>query len=196
LTVLLLVAGTIACVQSPNTSPSGVDKPKASPTLAPSIHYEEGKLAFLGVNVHLAKFSLDKDLVPLEIAVVNKGLATLTIGPESFTLRSLDGQAWPMAPPQESAGSSLRSDFDRKTQPVSFTDVLSLRFSIYKYIPSTFSSRGGNPSMTRTAPLARTTYTAFQAWFPNPGGELKGQLFEVWLEAPELPEPIFTTIQF
>ena len=73
---------------------------------------------------------------------------------------------------------------------------LSRRFSKYNFIPSTYGGRGGNPVLTRNVELERATYTFFQAWFPNPGGKLKGRLFEVRLESPELPEPVSTTIRF
>jgi hypothetical protein len=80
--------------------------------------------------------------------------------------------------------------------PVSFEQVVRLRFPSYTYVPSTFGLRGGNMSMSRTAEMARRTWTMTQVWFPNPGGDLKGKMFEVWLEAPELADPIFTTVKF
>ena len=178
---------------APGTSPS---QPVPSETLAPSIFYEEGKLVFLGVNVHIARFSLDADPLPVEIAIANKGIEQLSVSPEHITLRSLDGKAWPVASAEESAGSSLRSSFDRKLMPVPFVDIVKLRFPNYKYMPSTFGLRGGNLSMTRAVDMRRNTWTLAQIWFPNPGGELKGKLYEVWLDSPELPEPVFTTVRF
>jgi hypothetical protein len=170
--------------------------PRPSPTLAPSVFFEEGKLVFLGVNTHLARFQLDAELIPLEIVVANKRLEQLRLSPEYITLRALDGQRWPVATREESAGSSLRSSFDRKTMPVPFIDLVKLRLSNYRYVPSTTALRGGNIDISRTAELRRNTWTISQVWFPNPGGELKGKLFEVWLDSPELPDPVFATIRF
>jgi len=178
---------------APGTSPS---QPVPSETLAPSIFYEEGKLVFLGVNVHIARFSLDADPLPVEIAIANKGIELLSVSPEHITLRSRDGDAWPMASEEESAGSSLRSEFDRNLMPVPFADAVKLRFPNYRHMPSTFGLRGGNRSMTRAVEMRRHTWTLTQIWFPNPGGELKGKLYEVWLDSPELPEPVFTTVRF
>jgi hypothetical protein len=192
--VILLATG---CVMSRSTAPAtSPSAPVASPTLAPSIFYEEGDLVFLGVNVHITRFSLDADLLPVEIAIANKGIEQLSVSPEHITLRSPDGDAWPMASEEESAGSSLRSEFDRRLMPVPFADAVKLRFPNYRSVPSTFGLRGGNRSMTRTVEMRKNSWTLTQIWFPNPGGELKGKLYEVWLDSPELPEPVFTTVRF
>lgn len=195
--VVAAIVLATGCVMSRSTAPATTPStPVPSPTLAPSIFYEEGDLVFLGVNVHIARFSLDADLLPVEIAVANKGIEQLRVSPEHITLRSPDGKSWPMASPEESAGSSLRSEFDRKLMPVPFRDIVELRFPNYTHIPSTFGLRGGNRTMTRTVEMRRNTWTLAQIWFPNPGGELKGKLFEIWLDSPELPEPVFTTVRF
>jgi len=191
---LLLAAG---CVMSPATGPVETSsESRPSPTLAPAVFFEEGKLIFLAVNTHIARFQLDAELIPLEIAVANKRLEQLRLSPEHITLRSLDGQRWPVASREESTGSSLRSSFDRKTMPVPFIDLVKQRLSNYRYVPSTSALRGGNIDISRTAELRRNTWTISQIWFPNPGGELKDQLFEVWVDSPELPDPVFTTIRF
>jgi len=196
----IVVAMTVlaaGCVMSRSTAPGTTpSEPVASETLAPSVFYEEGKLIFLGVNVHIARFKLEDDLVPVEIAIANKGIEQIRVSPEHITLRSLDGEAWPVASAEESAGSSLRSSFDRKLMPVPFVDLVKLRFPNYRHMPSTFNLRRGNMSMTRAVDMRKHTWTLAQIWFPNPGGELKGKLFEVWLDSPELPEPVFTTVRF
>jgi hypothetical protein len=192
---LLVILASCAYRRSTTPVTTG-SEPAPSQTLAPSVYFEEGDLVFLGVNVHLAQFRLDADLIPVEVAVANKRLKTLTVSPERITLRSLDGTTWPVATPEESAGKSLRSSFDRKLMPVAFEKIVDLRFSTYRYVPSTFGLRGGNRTMTRTAEMGRRTWTLAQLWFPNPGGDLKGKLFEVWLEAPELPDPVFVTVRF
>jgi hypothetical protein len=135
-------------------------------------------------------------LIPLEIAIANRGLHTLTVTPESITLRTAAGQRFPVARPEESAGSSLRSSFDRKLMPVPFIEILELRFSTYQFVPLTTGLRDGNLSITRTVKMAKNSWTMAQVWFPHPGDEMKGRIYEVWLEAPELPDPVFTTIRF
>ena len=193
--VLILAVGVAGCaVSRPTTTASAAGGP--SPTLAPLVFYEEGSLVFLGVNVNLATFSLDDELIPVEIAIANKGLQKLTVTPEGITLRSLEGRAWPAATPKESSGSSLRSSFDRKRMPVAFEDLVRHRFSEYRFVPASSGFRRGNRSMSRTAEMSRLTWTLYQVWFPNPGGELKGKEFEVWLDARELGDPVFVTIRF
>ena len=196
LCALALASVCAACatarVNEPGTSPS---KPGPSDTLAPSIFYEEGKLVFFGVNAGLARLRPNGKLLPFEIAIENKGLEQLRVSAEYITLRSSDGRTWPVTPPEESEGSTLQSEFDRSRQPVSFQEIVGQRVGNSKYVPSTFGLRGGNITMSRTAELRRNTWTFSQVWFPNPGGELKGQLFEVWLDSPDLPDPVFTTIR-
>jgi hypothetical protein len=190
--VVLFVVSTLACAGSRVAEPIG----GPSATLGPGVYFEEGNLVFFAVNAHLARFHLDEDLMPLEIAVANKGLEVLTVGPEAITLRDREGNTWPVASPEESRGESVRSSVDRGLMPVPFDQAVGQRFPAFRNLPSTFGLRGGNRTMSRTVDLPRHTWTASQVWFPNPGGELKGKVFEVWLDAPELPEPVFTTIRF
>jgi hypothetical protein len=194
---LLLFPGLVGCASSRSAPPQDVSPVQApSPTLAPSIFYEEGNLVFLGVNAHLARFHLDKELIPFEIAIANRGLHTLTVTPERITLRTAAGQRFPVAQPEESTGSSLRSSFDRKLMPVPFDEILELRFSTYQFVPLTTGLRGGNQTISRTVKMARNSWTMAQVWFPHPGEEMKGKVYEIWLEAPELTDPVFTTIRF
>lgn len=196
-TTLLMLAGLAGCGSSRPVAQQDLQPMREpSSTLAPSIFYEEGDLVFLGVNAHLARFHLDKELIPFEIAIANRGLHTLTVSPESITLRTARGRRFPVAQPEESVGSSLRSSFDRQLMPVPFIDILELRFSTYQFVPLTTGLRAGNQTISRTVKMARNSWTMAQVWFPHPGEEMKGKLYEVWLEAPELTDPVFTTIRF
>jgi hypothetical protein len=195
LLITFAVTAVIGCVSNQiNTMPRD---PGSTPsnTLSPTIYYEEGRLVFLSVDVNLSKYQLEADLIPLEIGIVNKGLQTLTVGPELITLRSRNNESWPVASAKESSGNSLRSSFDRSRQPVSFVALIDQRFGNSRFKSST-GVRQGNATMNRTVSLLQREWTAAQIWFPNPGGELKGAIFEVWLNSPELPDPVFTTIRF
>ncbi len=191
--VLTVAAGCIAGSRGTGSSKS---RSQASPTLAPYIHFEEGDLAFFAVNTQLARLSLEEDLLPLEVAIANKSLELLTVAPELITLRDAAGNLWPVASAKESAGKSLQSRFARNLQPVPFPDVVRLRFSTYQALPATYGFRPGDYTMARTVEMRKRTWIYAQIWFPNPGGDLKGKEFEVWLNSPELPDPIFTTIHF
>jgi hypothetical protein len=192
--VILVVAG--GCIGGSRGTGSYPGRSQTSPTLAPYIHFEEGDLVFFAVNTHLARLSLNEDLIPLEIAIANKSLDMLTVAPELILLRDSEGNRWPVASASESAGKSLQSRFNRNLQPVPFLDTVRLQLSAYQPLPATFGLRPGDYTMTRTVELRKKTWIYAQIWFPNPGGELKGSQFEIWLNSPELPEPVFTTIQF
>ncbi len=196
LSVVAVVAVTAGCIGSGRGAGSSQGRSQASPTLAPGIYFEEGDLAFFAVNAYLARLSLKEDLLPLEIAVANKTLDRLTVAPELIILRDENGKRWPVASVEESAGRSLQSKFARNLQPVPFLDTVRLRFGVYQELPATYGFRPGDYVMTRTVEMRKKTWIYAQIWFPNPGGELKGKQFEVWLNSPELPDPIFTTIQF
>ena len=196
ISIVAVLAVTAGCIAGARGTGSYPNRSQASPTLAPGIHFEEGDLAFFAVNAYLARLSLKEDLLPLEIAVANKALDRLTVAPELIILRDENGKRWPVAAAQESAGRSLQSKFARNLQPVPFLDTIRLRFSAYQPLPATYGFRPGDYVMTRTVEMRKKTWIYAQIWFPNPGGELKGKQFEVWLNSPELPDPIFTTIQF
>jgi hypothetical protein len=191
LSTVLAVAGTACAARTGER----ISIPATSRTLAPSIYYEDGRSLFLGVNTGLARFGAQQDLVPVEIAVANKDLPKLTVNLEGITLQA-DGQRWPAAAVEERAGSTLRADFERRTQPVSFRAALRTRFPIYREIQP---NAGGTPrdrSLAREVELGQHTWVLAQVWFPHPGGELKGRTFEVWLQAPELEDPVFATVRF
>lgn len=192
---LLGITASVACTGH-RSAALDAKGPSPSPTLAPNVFFEEGKLVFLGVNAALARFNLEDPILPLEIAVANKGLQRLTVGPEMITLRDRMGGAWPAASPSESVGKGLRSSFDRNLMPVPFPDIVRLRFSSFTPVPATFASRAGNETMSRTVEMAKNTRLLTQIWFPNPGGDLRGKVFDVQLDSPELPDPVFVTIRF
>jgi hypothetical protein len=172
-----------------------VSGPETSATLAPAIFYEDGRSVFFGVNTGSARLGARGVLVPVEIAVANKDLPKLTVNLEGFTLRSGD-ERWPAAPVEESAGHRLRADFERRTQPVSFREVLRTRFPIYRELQPNAARTPSDRSLARQVELGQHTWVHAQVWFPHPGGDLKGRTFEVWFAAPELEDPIFTTVRF
>jgi len=195
LLVTFSVMAVTGCIKSQiNTTPRD---PGVTPsnTLSPTIYYEEGSLVFLAVDLNLSKYQLEADLIPVEIGIFNKGLQNLTVGPELITLRSRNNESWPVASAKESSGNSLRSSFDRNRQPVTLIELIDQRFGNSRFKSST-GVRQGNATMNRTVSLLQREWTSAQIWFPNPGGELKGAIFEVWLNSPDLPDPVFTTIRF
>lgn len=185
---------TAACASRTEVRQS-TNATQASPTLAPSIFYEEGRIVFLGVNTGLSRFNTDDELVAVEIGIANKDLATLTVDLEGITLHE-EGKRWPAVSLRERAGHRLRADFERRMQPVSFEEVLQLRYPGFRRLAPNVGGGSGDRSLARTVGMARHTWLLTQVWFPHPGGDLSGRVFEVWLSAPELPDPVFTTVRF
>ncbi len=114
-------------------------------------------------------------MIPLEIAVANKGLQRLTVGLDGITLRDRAGHAWAAATLAESLGRSLRSEFDRSLMPVDFREVVRLRFSATRPVPANYGLRPGDHVMTRTAEMTRNTWMYAQVWFPIPAGNRRGR---------------------
>jgi hypothetical protein len=190
-----VVAVIVAAAACAARSGSSIGEPETSRTLAPSIYYEDGRSVFLGVNIGLARFATPEKLLPVEIAVANKDLSKLTLDLEGVTLQA-DGRRWPAASLEERSGSTLRADFERRTQPVSFRHVLETRFPIYREIQPNAGGTTRDRSLARRVELGKHTWVLAQVWFPHPGGDLRGRTFEVWLAAPELEDPIFATVRF
>jgi hypothetical protein len=166
-----------------------------SATLAPSVYYEEGNLVFFAVNTGLERFDVDDELVALEIAIANKSKGRLTVTNEGVTLQG-EGKSWPAASARESAGHKLRADFERRLQVVPFADAVRQRFPSYSVVSPNTGATPGDRTLARAVELPQQAVMIAQIWFPHPGGKLAGRTFEVWLDAPELPQPVFTTVRF
>src|ERR1043165_9096545 len=59
-------------------------------------YIEEGNLVALVVSTRTARYRLDRSYIPLEVAVVNKGMEKLSLTPESFILGGPDGKRYPV----------------------------------------------------------------------------------------------------
>jgi hypothetical protein len=180
--VLMLVAAACA-VRNP--SPGVLD-----PKLARSTFIEESELLALVVSTRPMRFRTDRPYVPLEIAVVNKGLESLTLTRESFALVDGEGRRYPLATREELSRLYGSTDVDRRLAEAE--PFVANRFSTYRRIPSNLTPGFDDPIGRDRLFIPRFGYILDFVYFPRPEGALVGQPLELFVTAPELPDPVFT----
>jgi hypothetical protein len=170
----------------------GVDK-----KLSTFVFVEEGKLGSLLVGTRAAQYRREDPYVPLEISVANRGLEKLTLTRESFTLVDETGRRYPCAGPSELMSGYEFLDLDRRLQEI--REIVFNRFSAFTRYPSQFSPVRQGSALPGTSTLVRDAvylprfgYIIDMLYFPMPdGGIPSGRVFELFLDAPELEEPIY-----
>lgn len=165
------------------------ERPATDPKLSLTTYIEEGNIAALVVGTRPTRYRLDRKYIPIEIAVVNKGLASLTITPESFTLVGADGTQYPVAGRNELSSGYGSTDVDRRLADA--FRYVNNRFSSYSRQPSNLT-----PGFDRGVPrdhivLPRFGYLLDFIYFPRPADPLVDQSLELQLRAPELEQPVF-----
>lgn len=191
--LLPLLTGCVLSRSESRTSAA----PGALQTLTPFTYYEDGKLVFLSVNVYPARLHRDDEWIPLEIGVANRGMERLTVNvEEGLRLRDLAGHEWPTASFERTAKLRLRDLFDRQADPFVLRDILKHRLAVYQYVAPNFGFREQDVSFSRVVRLAKRSYTTGLILIANPQTQARGARFELWLEAPELKDPIFVPFIF
>lgn len=158
---------------------------------------DEGGLVTLAVNADATRRREKSDYVPVGLAIANNGLGRLTVNRESVTLVDDQGQRYPMATVHEVRSLGSRTVVDLRAS-VTFEDIFSRRMLGRSRVPSVFFPiQVSEPGFARRGVVAESIELARNAWmldvvyFPHPEGELVGRRYEVWLETPELPHPVF-----
>ena len=173
-----------ACVTRSAQSPGGIH-----PKLARSTYIEEGELLALVVSTKPMRYRMDRPFIPLEIAVVNKGLASLTLTRESFNLVDGQGRQYPAVGRQELTRGYGSTDVDRRYAEAA--PFVKNRFPTYRLIPSNLSP-GFDASIARNRLfIPRFGYVLDFLYFPRPDGDLTGRPLELIIRAPELSDPVF-----
>jgi hypothetical protein len=187
---LACAAPTASCVRQPirGQPTTGLDR-----KLSTFAHVEDGELVTFAVDFKAARDRQAAPYVPLEIAVANKGLKSLTLSRESFTLVDANGRRYPMATASELLEGYDMLDFDHSFDELE--GILFNRFAAFNRYPSRFSPTRtagdlSNIVQDRIA-LPKFGYIIDLVHFPRPAGELRGQPLELFLDAPELEEPVF-----
>jgi hypothetical protein len=183
---ICLCLATSSCVLG---EPARKSDPRLDPTLRLSTYIEEGALVALVVSTRATRLRLDQQFIPIEVAVVNKGLPSLTITPESFALRTVDGREFPVVDRQELLRGYGSTDNDRRFPEAG--PAVETRFRSFNRAPSNMFP-GFVDGIPRTRVLvARFEYMVDVIYFPRPAGDLHAVPLELSLRAPELDDPVF-----
>lgn len=184
---VLLAAGCVlpGCVfRETAVNPGGM-----APKLARSTFLEQGPLVALVVSTRAMRHRLDRPFLPLEIAVVNKGLASLTLTPESFTLRDQAGNEFPAVGREEL--SRLYGSTDRDRAYAEALPFVAQKFSSYRVEPSNFTPGFDAPIVRRKVALPRFSYLHDFIYFPRPPDDLALKPLELIVSAPDFDERLF-----
>lgn len=165
-------------------------------TLTGFTYVESGDLVELIVNTKPTRLREDGPYVPIEIVVANRGLKKLTLTRESFVLIDEDKNRYPVAGPQELMRGYSFLDFDRNPAIADVAGVVAARYEAYSRLPSKFSptrvaERNRSNLVRDLVVLPKFGYLIDVVYFPLPSTGVKGRQFELFLQAPELPDPVF-----
>jgi hypothetical protein len=170
-------------------SPSGGKRPAdTDPRLSQSTYLEEGNLVALIVGTRVTRYREKKPYIPLEIAVVNKGLESLSFTAESFTLVDDEGNRYSTVGFDELTKGYGNIDLDRRLGEV--PPVVRGTRQGYTELPSTLTGSFDKP-ITQKVFLPKFGYITDIIYFPTPASGVKGRKFELFLDAPELEDPVF-----
>jgi hypothetical protein len=157
-------------------------------------YIEEGDILTFIVGTRPAR---DKDgygYVPFEIAIANHGLRKLELTLESFTLIDKDGNRYPSATARELLQGYNMLDFDRNLGELA--SIVFNRFGAMARYPSNFSPTetlnvDGTAIVRDLVSLPKHGFLIDFIYFPEPASGIRDQPFELFLDSPDLDEPVF-----
>jgi hypothetical protein len=191
---LVLVAGSCAersAVPKQKVNLAGLDR-----KLSTFAFIEEGKLVSFIVDTRPTRYREEGGYIPIEICIANRGLKMLSLTRESFTLRDQDGNAYPCAGPKELIDRYDFLDLDRNLAEL--RDIVFNRFGAYIQYPCRFSPTRDAPASVLDSTIVKDSvaiprygYVIDYIYFPRPKTGVVGKRFELFMNAPELPDPVF-----
>lgn len=182
---LLLVTAGCARSELRGQQVSGLDR-----KLSTFTYIEQGELVTFIVSTKATRYRDDSPYVPIEIAVANNGLKRLQLTRESFTLVDEQGNRYPAATPRELIEEYRFLDFDRRLQEI--YSVTFNKFAALTRYPSNFSpERAGGALVRDLVSLPRFGYFIDFLYFPRPEAGVLDQRFELFMDSPDLPDPVF-----
>jgi hypothetical protein len=189
-TALTLAASAVvlSCATRATSSAQAVVDPKFSL----SSYIEDGSLVALIVGTRPTGHRASKAYIPFEVAIVNKGLESLTLTRESFTLVDEEGNEYPTVGREELSSGYGSIDLDRQLGEI--PEVVRGRYQSYAQVPSVLTPSFDKP-MERKLSLHRFSYALDFLYFPTPPTGVAGRRFSVFVRAPELAEPVFVKVQ-
>lgn len=172
---------------------SGLDR-----KLATFSYIEDGDLVDFIVCTKPTRYREGEQYIPLEFSVANRAMKQLTLTRESFILIDEEGNRYPVAGPKELMQNYNFLDWDR--QFTELEGILDARFSAFTRYPSKFSPtrqmRTSRSSLVRDlVSLPKFGYVIDYLYFKHPVTGVKGHKFELFMQAPELPDPVFVKFE-
>jgi hypothetical protein len=191
--VTALVLTLAACARTPM---SGGPAPDVDPKLTTHSYIEEGDLVSFVVGTRPTGIRAKDEFIPFEIAVANRGLRTLTLSRESFQLVDSEGRRYHVASPQDLMERYEFLDWDRQLSEL--PGIVDQRYAVYtryrsKLSPTReFDVSGVVQDLTQ---VPQYGYIIDYIYFPRPESGVTNRKFELFMEAPELPDPIFVKFE-
>jgi hypothetical protein len=193
--VLILTGACAGRSEMRGQTTTGLDR-----KLSTYAYIEDGDLIDLIVGTRPARYREDSNFMPVEIAIANRRLKQLTLSRESFVLVDEEGNRYPCASPQELLEAYRFLDWDREPSVSELYALIDTKYAAFTRYPSNFSpthearaSRYG-VVVDRVA-LPKFGYLMDMLYFPAPGTGVKNHRFELFVSAPELPDPVFVKFE-
>jgi hypothetical protein len=179
----VLVLAGCATRQPLDTSVSGPD-----PKLTLTAYKAEGKLVALVAGTRVAQVRGNSDYIPLEVAIVNKGLKGLALTPESFELIDENGTRYPVVAHAELARNYGDIDTDRRLAEL--PGVIAGLYGSYTRVDSVLTTSFDKP-LAQDLFIPRFSYAVDFLYFAAPAAGVRGHRFELFMTSPDLEDPVF-----
>ena len=131
-------------------------------------------------------------------------MKTLVLTRESFTLVDEQGNRYPVASPRELLQNYDFLDLDRD-QLAELESLVGAKFAAYTRYESKFSpthltsaehpAAGGALTVRDMVSLPKFGYLLDYIYFPHPASGVKNHRFELFMESPSLPDPVFVKFE-
>lgn len=180
---VLMVLAACRTVREPQSE----TVPEIDPRLTNTAYIEEGDLVAFVVDTFIARMRRDRDYIPLEIGVANKGVKRgMTLTLESFILIDASGRRYPAASRRELTRNYGSLEFDSRFAQL--LPVMASRFRFYDFAPSALTRVKFDRPAPRRLFLQHLSFAVDLIYFPRPAtpGEV-----ELFMSAPELEDEIF-----
>ena len=129
--------------------------------------------------------------------MVTSAYATeLTVTPESFTLIDQDRNRYPVANPRELIEGYDRLTIDRELGEL--PGIVFNKFAAYTQYPSNFSPTDNAARLAVVRDLIslpKFGYMIDFIYFPTPPGGIRDQRFELFMDSPDLEDPVFVKFE-
>ena len=191
---LLLLLGSPSCAtrrENRGVEVAGLDR-----KLSTFAFIEDGDLGSFIVDTRSSRNREEGSYLPLEICVANRRLKQISLTRESFTLVDQEGNRYPCAGPKELIEGYPFLDMDRSLAELG--EIVVNKFATFTPYPSKFSptrqfsTRGIGSSLVHdSVNLPKFGFMIDFIYFPRPKTGVLNQRFELFMQAPELPDPVF-----